>query len=214
MGKSKQPREFWGLDFETSGTTHENHAPIQLGICAPDGAWRSWYVKPDWYWRDQCGDKPMHGEDLCKEWDPDAFKVHGIERELLETEGKTRATISAEAVAFIVQHSKTWHGERKLVGWNVGSFDAPFLRQYFPGIALKLSYQSADLNAVCFAISEANGDGYRDIKRAAQEYGGERARVLFGTDSPDTWKLHDAGYDAIAALGAWDYLKERIAYGY
>ena len=197
-------REFWGLDFETSGTTHEHHVPIQIGIASPRGRVYSSLIG-GWQWGDTDWDT---GRPYGHQWDERAYEVHGIERERLEDAPKPNL-VAAEAISFIEQHSEAWHGERKLVGWNVASFDMPFLRKHLNGVGRVLSYQSADLNAVCFAISEAHGTSYKALKRASKEYAAEQLR--------DEWPeelWHDAGYDAAAALHSWHYLTSRIKEGY
>jgi len=209
---SKSKRDFIGLDFETSGTTHERHAPIQLGLATQDGSYASWLIG-GWRW---AGPSTVTGPEYevgtqCWEWDEGAYGVHGITQEALEKFGMTPGEVTADAIAFLQQHSQAWRGERIMVGWNVGSFDAPFLRRYLPGIAREMSYRSVDLNAVTYTIAEAHGIKSKTLKRQAQEAGAERALTI---PSSGTWKLHDAGYDAVAALGAWDYLKARIQEGY
>lgn len=204
MGKSK--REFWGLDFETSGTTHEDHVPIQLGIAAPNGALFSsliggwdFDIVRDW-------DTGRRAKGYA--WDERAFEVHKITQEQLIGAPLPRE-VSAQALEFIEEHSQAWKGERKLVGWNVASFDVPFLRKWLPGVARELSYQSADLNAVCFAISQAHGISFKEVKWRSKEYAASKLEELF---AEEMW--HDAGYDAAAALHSWAYLTERIKEGY
>jgi len=206
MGKAK--RQFWGLDFETSGTSHERHVPIQLGIAAPDGSLYSSLIG-GWAWADEMDlGYPVPGEN-CWLWDLRAYEVHGIDRERLETAPDT-AQVAASALDFVEGYRpEVWHGQRKLVGWNVASFDVPFLRKHFSGLARKLSYQSVDLNAVCFAISRAHGISFTEVKARSKEYAAEQMADLF----PDEmW--HDAGYDALAALHSFDYLTERIKEAY
>ncbi len=193
--------------------THERHAPIQLGICAPNGDSASWYINAPWAW-DNEHSAPIRGG-LGIDWwlwDDRAFEVHGITKEQLTQEGKDIHTVNVEAVEFIKARSQVWKGQRKLVGWNVGSFDVPFLRKHLLGIASELSYQSADLNAITFAIAEARGINFGALKDQAHIAGANGADNILGTG--DRHHAHDAGWDAVAALGAWDYLKKRIAHGY
>jgi len=204
MGK----REFWGVDLETSGTSHERHVPIQLGIGAPNGDYASWLIN-GWQWADDCDG--IVGE-TCWLWDLRAAEIHGLTKEQIDRHGSSPYDVTLQAVEFIERNSKAWHGERKVVGWNVGSFDMPYLRKHMYGVARKLSYQSADLNAVTFAISEAQGISSKHLKRQAQEAGAAGAYALTGLGVDEG--LHDAGWDAVAALGAWDYLKSRIREGY
>lgn len=194
--------EFWGLDLETSGVTHERHVPIQLGLAAPDGTMKSWLID-SFAWE---GFKV--GEDHWL-WDERAAEVHGITKARLQEEGLSIPRVTLEAINFIEAHSNVWHGQRKLVGWNVGSFDVPFVRKHLPGVASVLSYQSADLNAACFIISEAQEVSYKGLKARAKEYAAEMA-LKDGLE--EAW--HDAGYDALASLYAWDYLKSRVQHGY
>lgn len=188
-------REFWGLDFETSGTDPDVHVPIQIGIAAPNGALFTSDIG-GWRW----------GESAV--WDYEAQKVHDRSPYQFAT-APTPAQVTAEAVKFIEEHSEAWLGERKLVGWNVASFDAAFLRKYLPGIARVLSYQSADLNAICFAISQAHGISYKNIKEESKWYA---ESMLQGGYALPQW--HDAGYDAIAARYSFEYLTDRIKEGY
>ncbi len=210
MGK----REFWGLDFETSGTTHTRHVPIQLGITSPNLITRSWLIG-GWDWWNECTASYHH--DCCvpegtkADWDARAFDVHGITQERLKADGLPLREVTQQALDFIMLTSRAWHGERKLVGWNVASFDVPFLRKYLPDVARILSYQSADLNAICFAISQAHGISYKGVKRDAQQWSDGMAQMNWeGADG----RLHDAGYDSLLAVHAFNYLTGRIKDGF
>lgn len=207
-------REFWGLDLETSGTSHERHVPIQLGLTAPNLETASWYIN-GWHWSEDCtyADHPV---EACEPgvdswlWDQRAFEVHGITKEKLEAEGQSIYEVTVEAIKFIEEHSEVWHGQRKLVGWNVGSFDVPFVRRHLPGVARVLSYQSADLNAITFAIAEAQGTSYSQLQYDAKTYAFDKAAHAEGV----TKAWHDAGFDALCSLHAFNYLQERIRNGY
>lgn len=207
-------REYWGLDLETSGTDHDKHVPIQLGLAAPDGAVKSWLIG-GWPWLGTGPDYTFNNgtnrwqQAWKAEWDLRAFEVHGITQERLDLEGYSRWEVTTQAVRFIEEHSDAWHGNRKPVGWNVASFDMPFVRRYLPGVARVLSYQSADLNAICFAISEAHGISYKGVKSLSKDYAKEQ---LHDTFEEALW--HDAGYDAAAGLHSFKYLTDRIKEGY
>lgn len=83
-------------------------------------------------------------------------------------------------------------------GWNVASWDLPFVRFYLPRFSEWLWYRTIDLNAVVFAAEKVTGKSYKSIKDAAKRYA---EKVI---KPPADW--HNAGYDAAASLAAWHYL--------
>ena len=93
------------------------------------------------------------------------------------------------------------------VGFNVGGFDLPFVEAYLPRSYALLSRRVVDLNAFLMAY-DAQGRAYEgsvpkwsgwkrlcvaDAERRLREYGVTEAR-------------HDAGYDAVEAICALDFL--------
>lgn len=204
-------REYWGLDLETSGTTHEDHVPIQLGLTAPSGITATWLIGGWLWWEDDLG--PANGDmypgGRWSHWSEEAAQVHGITQAQLQADGLPAAKVALEAVRFIEAFSDTWLGNRHVVGWNVASFDMPFVRQHLGALSRVLSYRSVDLNAVCFTLTEAHGISYKGLKRRSKEYAAEQLRETY---PGEMW--HDAGYDSAAALHSWDYMKERVKNGY
>ena len=89
------------------------------------------------------------------------------------------------------------------LGWNVGSFDLPFIHRDLPQLGQYMHYRTIDLNAVCFAAAEVTGDSYEYVKEEAKEY----AAGNFQSDA--TW--HDAGYDAATSLLSYEYLIEKMS---
>lgn len=89
------------------------------------------------------------------------------------------------------------------VGWNVGGFDIPFVRYYLPQSFKRLSYQTVDLNTLCFSIAKVRGIPFHTIKTQAKEYSDT-------TQAGFTTHRHDAGYDAAAALYEWEFLLDLI----
>lgn len=98
---------------------------------------------------------------------------------------------------------KAYHRSFICVGWNVGSFDVPYINREMPRLGDLLHYRTIDLNAVCFTAERVVGDDYRTLKDEAKEYAEE--------NMPGPTKWHDAGYDAQASLWSWDYLVERMS---
>jgi len=185
---------FLGLDFETSGVSHEESAPIQLGIANPDGVLFSMLIG-GWDW-----DSPYWEGYRNRVWTEQAFDVHGITKDRLKDAPRPK-TVDDLAVAWLDKMAPRHPAGRIMVGWNVGQFDVPFLRNHFPKTAQAMSYRSVDLNAVVFYMEQAGFGKYKMLKEASKEY----ARDQIGGE--EQW--HDAGYDALAALHSFDYLTWR-----
>ena len=193
---SKTKREFWGLDLETSGSSHETSAPIQLGLYAPDGA----VFRSDiggWHW------------DYRHVWSEEAFGIHNITKERLSI-APDRYEVQRMAMRFVEEHSAAWRGERLPVGWNVASFDMPFIRDYLPALSNVMSYRSVDLNAVVYATAEAHGLSSKELKIASKTFAEETLKELWPEEGP-AW--HDAAYDAAAAIHSMTYLTMVIQTG-
>ena len=203
---SKKKRELWGLDLETSGSSHGTSVPIQIGIYAPNGA----VFRSDiggWRWRawaeDQFSADPI--------WSEEAFGIHNITKERLEL-AADRFSVQRQAARFIEEHTNAWIGNRLVVGWNVASFDMPFVRQYLPAVSNMLSYRSIDLNAATYTACDALGLSYGKVKGASKDYAAVVLEEEF--DWPDgemTW--HDAAYDAAAAIHSYKFILQVIQRG-
>ena len=136
--------------------------------------------------------------------------VHGIPRE---------AIVAAPRAPEVDERLYEWclrHGgrvdKRKLVtvGWNVGAFDLPFVRQALPKTFTLLSRRSADLNAICFALGGAvtiggSRPGWTGFRRMSKRHA-EQALTKLGIEP--AW--HDAGYDALAGLLSFLWLRETL----
>lgn len=169
-----------GLDLETTGSDIDAGAvPIQLGVAYGD-EYASWYVNPR-----QCDNKYV--------WSDEAEKVHGISRDDAEKNGEHPLVVSARAVVWLAERDvlRGARMDRWPLGWNVGSFDMPFVRRYMPPLADWFSYRSMDLNAVCEFATVAHGEQFSTLKKKAKQ-----AAEL--ADARAAW--HDAGFDALAAL--------------
>ena len=96
------------------------------------------------------------------------------------------------------------------VGWNVGAFDLPFVRDTLPRTYGLLSRRTVDLNAVCFTLAgaltvEGGHPKWTGFKRMARTHAEETLQEL---GMPPGW--HDAGYDALASILAWRYLRSLL----
>lgn len=198
------PQHFIGLDFETSGTDHLRSAPIQIGLATRSRCVGS-YIG-GWRWQ---GDTVYQADAYI--WSEDAFEIHGIPQSKLidaPTARNADDVISDWLTTTYPGHAKT----RIAVGWNVASFDVPFLRSHLPKTARAMSYRTVDLNALVFGITEAGvkrptGEAwtYNSLKRFVKDRAAEQM-------VEDEWiaggpKWHDAEYDALASIYAYEELK-------
>ncbi|MCU0725666.1 MAG: hypothetical protein MUE73_07745 [Planctomycetes bacterium] len=145
--------------------------------------------------------------------EPKAMAVHGISEATIlaaprgpEVDARLRDWCLARGAA---------EGRRSMVavGFNVGAFDLPFVRDTLPLTASLLSRRSVDLNAVCFTLGECLSHGgsrpkWSTWKRLCRE---AAEKELTAAGIATAW--HDAGYDALAALLSWRWLCARIAAG-
>lgn len=113
---------------------------------------------------------------------------------------------AVDAAACVWLDGRVGAGRRDLhaVGWNVGSFDMPFVREYLPNLGDRFSYRSVDLNSILYSVADAD-DEYRELKSRAKSGAEDELRAL---GIPPNH--HDAGYDAANALMAFKLLREKI----
>ena len=93
-----------------------------------------------------------------------------------------------------------------MVGFNVGSFDRPFIKQQLPITYGKFSRRSVDINSVIFAMSDTNSE-FETIKGRAKEYAFEKMDGMFNDFKN---RQHDAEYDAVMSLYCFEYLRTLI----
>lgn len=195
---------FGGLDGEMTGSDIGRWGTrlIQIGAALEDGG----TYTADIGWRD--------GEYT---WSEQALQVNGFTHARIQA-GRSPAEVDEELAAWLIARGV---GPRSLVpvGFNVGTFDMPFVRATLPDTARLFSYRACDLNTLCFGLHRATiptratrtkpgatpptWKGWKRMaKRAAEE-------SLTARGIMPAW--HDAGYDALAALEAYHYLQGVIA---
>lgn len=171
---------FVGCDIESTSSGKPPSAQlIQIGVCMKNGDTFVSDINPGWF-----------------RFEEEARKVNGF------TDERVRA---APPASYVDEALFKWLSERgatahsiRIVGFNCGSFDSPFVEYYLPRTFALFSYQSVDLNATIFSISEALGLDFKKIKDAAKQYAA----------NPHP---HDAGEDAKEALRCWTYLQQLIS---
>lgn len=182
---------FTGLDLETSGDSHTESVPIQIGIALPSKE-SFGILAGQWDWNEP------HSQ-----WNEVAFGIHGITKEQLA---------EAPSAKMADYYAAEWLSKRQIagevscmVGFNVAGFDMPYVKKYFPTLMGLFTRRSVDLNALCYAMSEYGVASFDRIKRDCKNYAAEQ---LAGET-----RWHDAQYDAVAALYAYDYLRAAMRDG-
>jgi hypothetical protein len=152
-------------------------------------------------------------------WDEGEFVA---EAKAMEVHGITRETIlAAPRAPEVDERLSAWcvdrggRGDRRsivAVGWNVGAFDLPFVRHALPQTFALFSRRSADLNAICFALGNAltlsgSRPSWTGFRRMAKRQA-EQALEKLGIEP--AW--HDAGYDALAGLLSFLWLREMVGW--
>lgn len=181
---------FVGVDIETSGLEYKDGARlIQIGVCTDDQEFCSLV-------------KPADALSITMVWDNEAAAVHNIPVDdvlAAPAEGEVDIDLYQWLLKIGAQVEK-----RLLVavGWNVGSFDMPFIKAQLPLTHSLFSRRTADLNAVCFAMGESTGVGsWARWKESAKGW---------AADQQGEERYHDALFDAKNALLSWHYLTQSI----
>lgn len=137
-------------------------------------------------------------------WSEEAELVHQFSQDHIEKNGEDPSMVD-QALADWANDS-IHRRDFVMVGFNVGSFDRPFIKQHLPILYSKFSRRSVDLNSVIFSMSE-NNTQFERIKRKSKDYAFEKMEGMF-----DGFKnrQHDAEYDAVMSLYCFEYLRTLI----
>jgi DNA polymerase III epsilon subunit-like protein len=180
-----------GLDGEMSGVDINNgHKLIQIGLA-----------------------KIVDGEMISTSallnpgkmsWSEEAEKVHLFSRSKIEKEGLDPKSVDHQLADWV--SVKPDRQRTIAVGFNVGSFDMPFLSQSLPVLKSRLSRRSVDLNSILFAMSSTDGQ-FQKIKKGSKDYAKNKMESMFeGFKNRE----HDAEYDAVMSLYCFEYLRSLI----
>ena len=180
-----------GLDGEMSGTDiNAGHKLIQIGLAKivdGDMISTSSLLNP--------------GEML---WSLEAEKVHQFSQETIKADGAEPLVIDQELADWV---SLNPDRQRTIaVGFNVGSFDMPFVSATLPKLRSRLSRRTVDLNSILFAMSDTDGQ-FQKIKAKSKDYAIEKMSGMFEGFKD---RQHDAEYDAVMALYCFEYLRSVI----
>jgi DNA polymerase III epsilon subunit-like protein len=180
-----------GIDGEMSGNDIDSgHELIQIGLAK--------YVDDE---VQSIGYLINPGEMV---WSMQAQEVHQFTKDEVEEYG-----IHPETVDQIVSTWANPTSQRRdiiMVGFNVGSFDRPFIKRTLPLLYGKFSRRSVDLNSVIFSMSTTNGE-FERIKQASKDYAFKKMEGMFSGFKD---RQHDAEYDAVMSLYCFEYLQQLI----
>lgn len=137
-------------------------------------------------------------------WEDAAYAVHGIDQRDV-ARAPHADEIDAALSTWLVEHGADPEApaDTIAIGFNVGTYDLPFIAVTLPKTFALLSYRAVDLNSVLFAMDGLTYDHEKltaaGWKAIAKSYA---ARRLHATGQA----AHDAGYDAAEAVLIWQFL--------
>lgn len=137
-------------------------------------------------------------------WSKQAEEVHQFSQEDIMLYGLSPSFVDREVSEWAnpTNHKRDF----VMVGFNVGSFDRPFIKRTLPITYGKFSRRSVDLNSVIFSMSDTNSE-FEYIKANAKDYAFEKMDGMF---SDFKNRQHDAEYDAVMSLYCFEYLRSII----
>lgn len=135
------------------------------------------------------------------DWSDEAEAVHLFTKEFIETNGEDPAMVDEMLAEWA--NPTQYRRDFVMVGFNVGSFDRPFIKQSLPILFSKFSRRSVDLNSLIFSLSDTNSK-FEKIKQDAKEYAFEQMEGMFDGFQN---RQHDAEYDAVMSLYCFKYLQ-------
>lgn len=198
---------FVGMDLETSGSSHNRSALIQVGIANEYGQIYSSYVG-GWHFS---GALQTADGRRTHTWSDEAEeRAHKIPQATIDA-ARPRWEVDEEAEAWIREYVGIVPKAIIAVGWNVAGFDFPFWREYLPRAAASMAYRSVDLNALVFLVTQAGmlrPDGQPWTYYKLKGYVKKEAEAMHFARTGNGPQDHDAGYDALVAIYAWDVLKD------
>lgn len=180
---------FVGVDIETVGLDLNRHPLCQIGVAFSDHPEDVFVSDVGW---DTSG--------FMFTYEQTALDINGFTLERIQS-GPPPEEVWERLHGFLSARSEPAQ-DVIAVGWNFASFDLPRILRVFPGFANHFSYRTVDLNAICFALGGGDKKSFKEWKTRAQE----AAVLSLGHEN-----LHDAGWDALASLASFDWLRSRAA---
>jgi oligoribonuclease (3'-5' exoribonuclease) len=186
------PSKYVGLDLECTGSNHRKHVICQIGLAVrtPGGT-------PTMF-RSDVGSNP--GSYM---WEDAALNVNKFTHERIQG-GPRWPQVNELALSFLTLFAPA---PKRLytVGWNVGGFDLQFVNNESPEVMTRLHYRHVDLNSVNSTVAVVLNRDSNKIKKEAKTYAGEMTLAAFPEFGSADKAWHDAGFDAVASLYAWQW---------
>lgn len=181
-----------GIDGEMSGNDIDaGHELIQIGLAKYNEAGGV----------DKIGYLINPGEMV---WSMEAQEVHQFKQEDIRDYGLQPENVDRWVSNWA--NPSTQRRDFVMVGFNVGSFDRPFIKRTLPLTYEKFSRRSVDLNSVIFSMSDTNTQ-FERIKGRAKDYAIAKMDGMFEGFYN---RQHDAVYDAVMSLYCFEYLRTLI----
>ena len=148
-------------------------------------------------------------------WSDRAEAVHGFTKSQVKS-ARPASEVDDELVEWLLANGAdpSYRGNIIPVGFNIGAFDMPHIKQVLPKTYARFSRRTVDLNALAYALDGKiygnNREGYdaNAWKSNAKTYAERTIATL--TEGRDVKAAHDAGYDALLHLHVWRFLKAAI----
>ena len=187
------PKKYIGLDLECTGGELSEHVICQIGICVRTDGGTPLMFKSD-----------VGSDAGSYKWEEAALKVNRFTHERIQA-GPRWPEVNEFASTFLTTFAPV---PKRLttVGWAVGSFDLPFVNKESPIIMSRLQRKHVDLTGVTLTLATAINRDASKLKKEIKAWAGKKTIEAFSEfgSADDSW--HDAGFDAVASLYAWQWI--------
>lgn len=188
----------------------EGHKLIQIGVAVDSTADGTRLTAPDLF----CS--LIGWDDTDLPWSERAEQVHHLPRELVLAAPRA-AQVDEDLVAWLTGHGvdPAHRGVNWMCGFNVGAFDSPFVRAALPRSTEMFARRYLDLNPLLALMGTSAGTVIGGTPGAGNPAAWKRRFRQVGLDVVAsvgrTEGEHDAGTDALQALGAWRHVQDVVS---
>lgn len=195
------------IDFETTSLDYYGLRPIQVGVAHVPFTDHVGFVSMAW---DINWEPGTYGMEI----DPESLKINSftLDRIFWGEEGyQDHQEVDEElsnTLKRIKQRLQLGNKDEELIplGWNVGKFDMDIMRRFLPNSFALVSHRTRELNTAVALAAEVCGVDYQKLKQDCKDY----SEDMTSRHNDITGSWHDAEWDAVASLYAWDFTKSFI----